>query len=142
MRLARAGVIGFRCDAPHQLAAPTWRRIIEGVQGAADGARFLAWTPGLGWPQIAALADAGFDGVFSSVAWWDGHASWFVTENEILRRIAPVIAAPEGPFDVRLAARLSPTDDLGRTYLHRLRLAPAAAHKPTKIGEPHRLYSF
>src|SRR5262249_4455312 len=77
-RLARAGAAGFRCDAPHRLAASAWRRIIEGVHSGADGARFLAWTPGLGWPQIAALADAGFDGVFSSGAWWDGRASWFV----------------------------------------------------------------
>jgi len=123
MRLVRAGVAGFRCDAPHRLPAVTWGRIIAGVREANDGCRFFAWTPGLGWPQVAALAGAGFDGVFSSVAWWDGRASWFVTENEILRRIAPVIAAPEGPFDTRLAARLSPSDDLGRAYRHRLRLA-------------------
>ena len=125
VRLVRAGVAGFRCDAPHRLPAATWRRIITGVRGADDGCRFLAWTPGLGWPQIAALAGASFDAVFSSVAWWDGRASWFVTENEILRRIAPVIAAPEVPFDVRLSARLSPADDLGRAYRHRLRLAAA-----------------
>jgi starch synthase (maltosyl-transferring) len=125
VRLVRAGVAGFRCDAPHRLAAATWRRIIAGVRDAADGCRFLAWTPGLGWSDITALANAGFDGVFCSVAWWDGRASWFVTENEVLRRIAPVIGAPEVPFDTRLAARLSPTDDLGRGYQHRLRLAAA-----------------
>jgi starch synthase (maltosyl-transferring) len=125
VRLVRAGVAGFRCDAPHRLAAATWRRIITGVRAADDGCRFLAWTPGLGWPQIAALADAGFDGVFSSVAWWDGRASWFVTESEILRQVAPVIAAPEVPFDTRLAARLSPADDLGCAYRHRLRLSAA-----------------
>ena len=125
MRLVGAGAAGFRCDAPHRLAATTWRRIIEGVHRAADDARFLAWTPGLGWPQIAALTDAGFDGVFSSVAWWDGRASWFVAEYEVLRCVAPVIAAPEVPFDTRLAARLSPSDDLGRAYRHRLRLAAA-----------------
>ncbi|HEV2955971.1 MAG TPA: maltotransferase domain-containing protein, partial [Xanthobacteraceae bacterium] len=124
-RLVHAGVAGFRCDAPHRLPAATWRSIIAGVHRAAEGCRFLAWTPGLGWPHIAALADAGFDGVFSSAAWWDGRASWFVTENEILRRIAPVIAAPEVPFDARLAARLSPADDVGRAYRHRLRLAAA-----------------
>jgi len=123
VRLVRAGVAGFRCDAPHRLPAATWRRIITGVREADDGCRFLAWTPGLGWPQIAALSGASFDRVFSSVAWWDGRASWFITENEILRRIAPVIAAPEGPFDSRLAARLSPSDDLRSAYLHRLRLA-------------------
>jgi starch synthase (maltosyl-transferring) len=125
LRLIRAGVAGFRCDAPHRVPAAMWRKIITSVRDADDGCRFLAWTPGLGWPQIATLADAGFDGVFSSVAWWDGRASWFVTENEILRRAAPVIAAPEVPFDARLAARLSPSDDLGRAYRHRLRLAAA-----------------
>src|SRR5262249_25528855 len=76
-------------------------------------------------PHITALANAGFDDVFSSVAWWDGRSSWFTTENEILRRVAPVIAAPEVPFDTRLAARLSPSDDLGCAYRHRLRLAAA-----------------
>jgi starch synthase (maltosyl-transferring) len=125
VRLARAGVAGFRCDAPHRVPPATWRRLIAGVHEAADGCRFLAWTPGLGWLQLAPLADAGFDGVFSSAPWWDGRASWFVTENEILRRIAPVIAAPEVPFDARLAARFSPADDLRRAYLHRLRLAAA-----------------
>jgi len=125
VRLVRAGVAGFRCDAPHRLSAPAWRKIIDGVHKQADSACFLAWTPGLRWSQVAALTDSGFDGVFSSVAWWDGRASWFVTENEILRRIAPVIAAPEVPFDTRLAARLSPSDDLGRAYRHRLRLAAA-----------------
>ena len=125
VRLIRAGVAGFRCDAPHRLTGATWRRIIKGVHGAADGARFLAWTPGLSWSQVAALTDAGFDNVFSSVAWWDGRASWFVAEYEVLRRVAPVITAPEVPFDARLAARLSPSDDLARAYRHRLRLAAA-----------------
>jgi starch synthase (maltosyl-transferring) len=125
VRLKRAGVAGFRCDAPHRLPAATWRHIIAGVRHAADGCRFLAWTPGLGWPQVAGLADAGFDCVFSSAAWWDGRASWFVAENEVLRRVAPVIGCPEVPFDTRLAARLAPSDDLGRAYRQRLRLAAA-----------------
>jgi starch synthase (maltosyl-transferring) len=125
VRLARAGAAGFRCDAPHRLPAATWRRVIAGVCDAVDECRFLAWTPGLSWSQVAPLADAGFDGVFSSAPWWDGRASWFVTESEILRHIAPVIAAPEAPFDARLAARLSPSDDLRLAYRHRLRLAAA-----------------
>jgi starch synthase (maltosyl-transferring) len=123
VRLVRAGVAGFRCDAPHQLTAATWQRIIAGVHDAAAGCHFLAWTPGLNWSQVAALGEAGFDRVFSSVAWWDGRASWFVAEYDVLRRVAPVIAAPEVPFDARLAARLSPADDLARAYRHRLRLA-------------------
>jgi starch synthase (maltosyl-transferring) len=125
VRLVRAGVAGFRCDAPHRLGAATWRKIIEGVRKEANAARFLAWTPGLRWPQIATLEGAGFDGVFSSAAWWDGRASWFMSENEVLRRVAPVIACPEAPFDARLAARLAPTDDLARAYRFRLRLAAA-----------------
>src|SRR5262249_37428603 len=125
VRLVRAGVAGFRCDAPHRLPASTWRRVIAGVCDAANGCRFLAWRPGLAWPQLAALADAGLDGGVSSGPGWDGRASWFVTESEILRHIAPVIAAPEAPFDARLAARLSPLDDLRLAYRHRLRLAAA-----------------
>ena len=37
VRLARAGVGGFRCDAPHRIPAATWRGIIAGVRDAADG---------------------------------------------------------------------------------------------------------
>jgi len=124
-RLVRAGVSGFRCDAPHQVPVPVWQRIIDAVRGESSACRFLAWTPGLSWRQIAALGGAGFDGVFSSAAWWDGRASWFVAENEVLRRVAPVIACPEVPFDTRLAARLAGVDDIARAYRYRLQLAAA-----------------
>ena len=40
------------------------------------------------------LAGSGLDGVFASVPWWDGRASWFVAEHVLLRRIAPVIGMP------------------------------------------------
>src|SRR5262249_13893236 len=35
VRLVRAGVAGFRCDAPHRLPAATWHSIIAGVRDTA-----------------------------------------------------------------------------------------------------------
>src|SRR5205085_1015267 len=72
-----------------------------------------------------ALAPAKFDGVFSSLPWWDRRASWFVDEHELLRRVAPVLACPEAPFDERLAARLAPGLDLRVGYAQALRIAAA-----------------
>ncbi len=125
IRLAHLGVAGFRCEAPHKVPAGAWRRIIGAVRRRSAGCRFLAWTPGLDWSQGAALAGVGFDAVFSSVAWWDGRAGWFVEANERLRRVAPVIACPEAPFGNRLAARLDPNSDVHGAYRHALRRAAA-----------------
>ena len=47
---------------------------------------------------------------FSSVAWWDGRAPWFVEEHELLRGIGAVIGSPEAPFGPRLARRLQDHD--------------------------------
>jgi starch synthase (maltosyl-transferring) len=102
-RLAAAGLAGFGCRDPHLVPAPIWQKITSGVRDRFPKSRFLAWTPGLTWPQIAALRDTGFDAAFSSVAWWDGRASWLLDEYELLRQIGAVIGAPEAPFGPRLA---------------------------------------
>jgi starch synthase (maltosyl-transferring) len=64
----------------------------------------------------------GFDGVFSSAAWWD----FFVEEYEILRRVAPVLGCPEPPFARRLAARPGAGQDISNAYRQSLRFAAAA----------------
>ena len=67
----------------------------------------------------------GFAAAFSSLPWWDGRASWFVEEHELLRTIGSVIACPEAPFGTRLARRFEDAPDQAQVYRHWLRCAVA-----------------
>ena len=102
---AEAGVGGFRfmrlTGAPPRLV----QTIVAAVRRQAPSCMFLAWTPGLPRPELAAWAEVGLDYVFSSLPWWDFRSEWLWQEADRLRRIAPVIACPEAPFGARLAAR-------------------------------------
>lgn len=122
--LVDCGVAGFRCDAPQRVPAAVWRTIIAAGREAAAEARFLAWTPGLTHGQIEALLPAGFDGGFSSLAWWDVRKPWLAQEMALLNRLGLFIAFPEAPF----GARLAPRPDVGDpSRAHRRSLALAAA---------------
>ena len=123
-RLVRAGVAGFRCYKPDRVPSSAWRHIISGTRQASP-ACFLAWTPGMQWSQISALRGTGFDAAFSSLPWWDGRASWFIHERELLRQLGRVLAAPESPFGTRLARRLGSVPELCNAYRHALLLAAA-----------------
>jgi len=124
-RLAAAGVVGFRCLEPQLVPANVWRHVISALQQDFPHCRFLAWTPGLVWRDLIQLKDAGFAATFSSLPWWDGRASWFVEEHELLRTIGPVVACPEAPFGARLARRFEGAADLSLVYRHWLRCAAA-----------------
>jgi starch synthase (maltosyl-transferring) len=124
-RLAATGLAGFGCRDPHLVPAPIWRNITDGVRGRFPQCRFLAWTPGLTWPQISALRTGGFDAAFSSLAWWDGRASWLFEEYELLRQIGAVIGAPEAPFGPRLARNPISHADRLAAYRHMLMRAVA-----------------
>ncbi len=126
-RLVQAGVAGFRCLEPDRVPPSLWRRIIGTIRAQAAQCRFLAWTPGVERAALPRLEGVGFDHVCSSLAWWDGRASWLVEEVEALRRIAPVIASPEPSFSERLAARLEPGSDIATACRLALRLAAATA---------------
>ena len=97
VRWVEAGVAGFRCSAPHRLAAADWQAIIQAVHANNKDCRFLAWTPGLTPDEVGLLAGAGFDATFSSLPWWDYRAPWLVEEHTRLRAIAPVIALVADP---------------------------------------------
>jgi starch synthase (maltosyl-transferring) len=128
-RLLAAGARGLCFHNPHRLPAALWRTLNGDLRAGANHYVSLAWTPGLAWSQIEAIAGAGFDGVFSSAAWWDRRASWFVEELEILRRVAPtVIACPEAPFAPRLASRLGSAGELTNAYRQELRICAATGH--------------
>ena len=125
LRLTQAGVTGFRCTEPNLVPPAVWRQLIAAVTREYPDCRFLAWTPGLKWEDAAALRGVGFAGAFSSLPWWDGRASWFVEEHELLRGIGSVIACVEAPFESRLARRFKGTSDLPLIYRHVLRCAAA-----------------
>ncbi len=96
----QVGVSGFRCHAPHTLAARDWQALMQTTRAARPDCRFLAWTPGLTPEQLRPLADAGFDATFLSLPWWDYRAPWLAEEHARLRAIGAVIAmagAPDGP---------------------------------------------
>jgi starch synthase (maltosyl-transferring) len=125
-RLLDAGATGFRFLEPHHVPSNRWRQLLVGLKERSLGFLAFAWTPGLSWPRIEALGGAGFDGVFSSAAWWDFRASWLVEEYEILRRVAPVLGCPEPPFGRRLAARPGTGLNIMNTYRQCLQFAAAA----------------
>jgi starch synthase (maltosyl-transferring) len=125
IRLADRDVAGFRCLDPQLVPANVWRHVIAAVQQKFPHCRFLAWTPGLAWRNVAQLKELGFAGAFSSLPWWDGRASWFVEEHELLRTIGSVIACPEAPFGTRLARRFGDAPDQAQVYRHWLRCAVA-----------------
>jgi starch synthase (maltosyl-transferring) len=125
LRLTRAGVAGFRCIEPQLVPPALWRAIIGAVRQSAVDCRFLAWTPGLSWADVTQLRSVGFAAAFSSLPWWDGRASWFVEEHELLRGVGAVIACPEAPFGPRLARRFEGHGNLPAVYRHQLRCAAA-----------------
>ena len=115
------GASGFRLLGLDRVPPEILRQLIDAGSG-----RFYAWTPGLAWPRLKQLAGLGLDGVFASTPWWDGRASWYIEEHELLRRIAPVIAPVEAPFGPRLAQRV-PASSRRRRYEQELKLAAATA---------------
>ena len=127
VRLAQAGVSGFRCLRPDRVPPAVWRNIIGAVRTIAPRVRFLAWTQGIARDAVSRLAGVGFDHVASSLAWWDARATWFFEEAEALRHVAPALASPEPSFGDRLASRLDPQIDPGIAYRRNLRLAAATA---------------
>ncbi len=120
-RWVRAGVGGFRILRPGALAPSILASIITSVRSQGDAA-FLGWAPGA--PR-AALASAGFDFLFGSLPWWDYRAEWFWTELVELNRMAPVIAAPEAPFEARLAMQVHAPAVLRPVYERGLAFAAA-----------------
>ncbi|WMD22213.1 alpha-1,4-glucan--maltose-1-phosphate maltosyltransferase [Achromobacter seleniivolatilans] len=97
-RWTACGVSGFLFEAPDCLSADAWQALLAPMRKQAPALRFLAWTPGLSPSQLDGLRPAGFDGVFSSLPWWDYQAAWLADEAWRLRRVAPVMASTS-PLD-------------------------------------------
>jgi starch synthase (maltosyl-transferring) len=107
---ANAGVAGFRCVRPSPLPATAWRDLIAIVRTGRSDRRFMAWTLGLEFPELAALTGCGFDLVASSSRAWDYRAGGFAEAVDGLIQIAPLITMPEAPFDRRLGHAFADPD--------------------------------
>lgn len=118
-RLVKAGVSGFRCLGLDRVSSDIWTRLKK----AGEGASFLAWTPGTDFALRRQLADTGFDGCFSSLAWWDLEERWFLEEYAIQRDFNIQIAFPEAPFAKRLAHGIDSLEVRMRRAKLKLRLA-------------------
>jgi hypothetical protein len=128
VRLADAGVAGFRLLGIGDVPPPFLKAVMDGVRQERGSRLFAGWTPGVSWSLFPGLEQAGLDAVFGSTSWWDGRASWFIEEHNALRRIAPqIIGLAEAPFEERLAARSASTqpEALRATYVRSLRIAAA-----------------
>ena len=101
--LVTAGAQGFRFLGLGDLPPAVLGCMVDRVRASASCAVW-AWTPGVPWSRYDDLASMGFSAVFSSTAWWDSRAAWFVEEHELLRRIAPVVGVAGTPFDTEVAS--------------------------------------
>lgn len=120
LHCAKHGVSGVRCVGLGDLDTAQWRQFRRHVREHAPDLLVAAWTPGLPQERLNQLRDVGFDGCFSSLAWWDQRSPWLVEEFERLRHVAPVIA-PLATIDaVALDPRLLVDND---TLLQRMWLA-------------------
>ncbi len=100
---ASCGVAGYRVLGLGSVPVDGWRRLMTSAKATRPGTRFFAYTPGTDFALRSALQDCGFDGAFSSLAWWDLRESWFLEEYRLQLPFGPQIAFPEVPFGKRLA---------------------------------------
>jgi len=122
-----AGVRGFRCQAAHRVPVDVWRAILSRARTRTADVLFAADSLGAPIEATEALAPAGFDYLFNSLAWWNLHDRWLFDEHARLRRIAPTIGFPESHTTARLAQRYPAANvgELERRYRQHYLLAAA-----------------
>ncbi|MBO1012578.1 alpha-1,4-glucan--maltose-1-phosphate maltosyltransferase [Achromobacter sp. SD115] len=103
-RWTERGAAGYAFQAPGCLPASDWAELAATLRGAHAAPGLLAWAQGLTPESLAALRGAGFDGLFSSLPWWDFKSTWLAEEDGRLRALAPVIASPPRPDTPHSAA--------------------------------------
>ena len=101
-RLSSLGVSGFRYMGLDALSDADLHRVARSATGTAQSLR-LVYTPGTDFAFRGKLRDLGFDGVFSSLAWWNMRDGWFLEEHRLQQRLGMQVAFPEAPFATRLA---------------------------------------
>ncbi|MBB5575987.1 alpha-1,4-glucan--maltose-1-phosphate maltosyltransferase [Rhizobium paranaense] len=121
--LSRLGISGYRCLGTDRVPPELWRSLISTVHKEAPNVQFLAWTPGTTFAARTALGEVGFDGCFSSMAWWDFDESWFIEEFRVQQPFGWQIAFPEPPFAKRVAHGTESREIRERRSIRALRLA-------------------
>jgi starch synthase (maltosyl-transferring) len=121
--LAGAGIAGFRCLGLASANPDVWQTLISSVLAHNPRTRFLAWTPGMAFESRKALAKAGFEGCFSSLAWWNLQDRWLLDEHELQSGFSYEIAFPESPFAKRVAHGTESGEILKRKALRTLGLS-------------------
>ena len=119
----KAGVAGFRLLGLGGLPQYGVAGFFTALRQAVPEAVLLPWTPGL--PRDAALSLRGHaaDGVFASLPWWDGKASWLWDEARALTEVAPMLGldgVPAMPGHAAVAGHGAPglAATLGQGWLH------------------------
>ena len=95
--LVEQGVAGFclRLDGP--APAEFFAGVISSVKSSHPDCRFLAWTIGIAPARADALSACGFDGAFTSSAWWDYRSDWLQQECDRLRGFGSLIGLATKP---------------------------------------------
>lgn len=124
-KLILSGVEGFRCVGLNTVPADLWGRLISGLTpGQAQRAPdFFAFTPGTGFGLRRDLAQQGFRGCFSSLAWWDLKEDWFREELQLQQSFGLQIHFPEAPFAKRLAHGMDSRELRERRSIRALQIA-------------------
>ncbi|WP_117190761.1 alpha-1,4-glucan--maltose-1-phosphate maltosyltransferase [Rhizobium terrae] len=126
-RLTELGIAGFRCLGIGRIAPEAWYNLIVSTRKSAPETTFLAWTPGSAFEDRKGLQGAGFDGSFSSFAWWNLEERWIMDEYQIQRELGYQITFPEAPFGKRMAHGTDGTQVLQRKAIRALKLASTFA---------------
>ncbi|MBB6507533.1 starch synthase (maltosyl-transferring) [Rhizobium soli] len=126
-RLAGLGIAGFRCIGIGKVAPDVWKGLITAARSAVSDTIFLAWTPGTSFEDRKALKGVGFDGSFSSFAWWNMEERWILDEYEVQRELGYQITFPEAPFGKRMAHGIDGTEVSERRAVRALKLASTFA---------------
>ncbi|MBB3135514.1 starch synthase (maltosyl-transferring) [Rhizobium pisi] len=121
-RLSDLGLSGYRVLGIDRASPALFKSLITAAREKAE-AQFFAWTPGTDFAVRSAIADAGFTGCFSSMAWWDLDERWFVEEHSVQQPFGWQIAFPEPPFARRIAHGTESREILERRAIRALRLA-------------------
>jgi starch synthase (maltosyl-transferring) len=95
--MAGKNVSGFCLALGGSAAAEFFTSVISSVKSAFPDCKFLAWTLGVSAERAAPLTACGFDGAFTSSAWWDFRSPWLQQEHERLRPFGSLIAVAAKP---------------------------------------------
>lgn len=123
--LTAAGVSGFRCVGLGLVPAEVWDGLISqsGSVRAERAPHFFAFTPGTDFALRRDLAQRGFHGCFSSLAWWDLKEDWFPEEFRLQQAFGLQIHFPEAPFAKRIAHGMDSRELRERRSMRALQVA-------------------